>query len=94
MWLARLYSKWRSGMTPREKLTKTICLSADVTIVSAHSILDAILAALPTLGFKIVPVEATDRMLANIGIVHNNTPYCEIYDAMLAAAPDVLGDGK
>lgn len=112
MWLARLYSKWRSGMTPREKLTKTICLSADVTIVSAHSILDAILATLPALGLKIVPVEATHEMRkagrqairawnrrnrqedGEISVANPDQIPTIHFNAMLAAAPDVLGEGK
>jgi PleD family two-component response regulator len=91
-------------MTPRKGLLRAICVALndctnpdgdpDWHTEDAIAVLNAILVTLPTLGFKIVPVEATDRMLANIGIVHNNTPYCEIYDAILAAAPDVLGEGK
>ena len=81
-------------MTPREKLTKTICLSADVTIVSAHSILDAILAALPTLGLKIVPVEATDEMIQRVADHYfmSNKTIALTYDLLLTAAPDVLGE--
>ena len=67
---------------------------------TARTHLDAILAALPGLGLKVVPVEATEVMLAaggkdaNVFTDRGLGGTGGIYRAMIAATPDLLGTGK
>ena len=63
---------------------------------TARTHLDAILAALPGLGLKVVPVEATAKMMREFWLAgpFPAKPWKDGYAAMLAAAPDPLGSGK
>jgi len=73
----------------------------------ATDALDALLATLPALGLKIVPIEADEAMAeawagasidtASAGLPDNevNMLYAQSdWSAMIAAAPDLLGTGK
>ena len=75
--------------------------------VTARTHLDAILAALPDLGLKIVPIEADEAIAeawagASIDTASAGLPDNEVnmlhaqsnWSAMIAAAPDLLGTGK
>ena len=75
----------------------------DAFRATARTHLDALLAALPGLGLKVVPVEATPDMniaggLAWSAELPNSETYVDCahacYAAMLAAAPDPLGGGE
>jgi len=104
-------------MTPRETAIEAIARGMAehaqweerwaAFIPSATASLDALLAALPALGLKVVPVEADGAM--RIGVEGDwpvpsiHFDFCQqdclasstaIYRAMIAAAPDQLGGGE
>ena len=62
----------------------------------ATTALNALLAALPALGLKVVPVEATAKMMREFWLAgpFPAKPWKDGYAAMLAAAPDPLGGGE
>ena len=62
----------------------------------ARQQLDALLAAMPGLGLKVVPVEATAKMMREFWLAgpFPAKPWKDGYAAMLAAAPDPLGGGE
>ena len=62
--------------------------------VTARTHLDAILAALPDLGLKVVPVEATQWMRTQGDCGFESNSVTETWRRMLAAAPDPLGGGE
>ena len=69
----------------------------NVWLVHATTALDALFAALPALGLRVVPVEATREM--NIAVdsldwsSQTDLDWHDGYRAMIAAAPDMLGRG-
>jgi len=101
-------------MTPRETVIEAMAdkialipSQLQAAMVICHLALDALLATLPALGLKIVPIEADEAMAeawagASIDTASAGLPDNEVnmlhaqsdWSAMLAAAPDLLGTGK
>ena len=89
-------------MTPRDKLIEAMaqarCGWCDPVCTGCREgmafVLDAALAALPGLGLRVVPVEATEAMIEQGWIDKEDVTPAEIYRAMLAAAPGVLAQSE
>jgi hypothetical protein len=97
-------------MTPRETVIKAMAQGMAehaqweerwaAFIPSATAALNALLAALPALGLKVVPVAANEAMVksakkAMLRAGFDLEDFADVtWSAMLAAAPDLLGTGK